>query len=62
VVKVQVLILVSFSEEISEVCVLYRYGKRKYFCSGNTSQRFLTSINHAEVKMDTSDLVIQVRN
>lgn len=61
-VKVQFLILVSFSEEISEVYPLYRYGKRKYVCSVNTSQRFLTSIIHAEFKMDTLDLAIQVRN
>ncbi|XP_075381844.1 butyrophilin-like protein 8 [Mycteria americana] len=57
VVKVQFLILVHFSEEISEVYRLYRYGKRKYECSGTS--RFLTSIIHAEFKMDTLDLDIQ---
>ncbi|XP_010572278.1 PREDICTED: butyrophilin subfamily 3 member A2-like, partial [Haliaeetus leucocephalus] len=59
-VKVRFSILGSFSEEISEVYPLYRYGKGKRVCSGNTSQRFLTSIIHAEFKMDTLDLAIQV--
>lgn len=62
VVKVQVLILVSFDTEISEVYCLYRCGKRKYMCSGNTSQKFLPSIIHAEFQMGALNLAIQVRN
>lgn len=61
-VKVQVWTAVRFSEEISEVYPLYRYGKRKSKYSDNASQTFLISIIHADFKMDALDLAIQVRN
>ncbi|XP_009947739.1 PREDICTED: butyrophilin subfamily 3 member A2-like, partial [Leptosomus discolor] len=60
VVKVQFSVLVSFSEEINEIYSLDRYGKGKYVGSGRMSHRFLTSTIHAELKMDTLDLAIQI--